>query len=244
MLPPNGSSRREFVLGAGAASAALYAAVETTAHQATEKSAEKAAEKADPDSVLAKLIEGNKRFATGKTSLLSRRSPKDFIPLAEGQKPSAIIVACADSRVAPELIFDQGIGDLFVVRVAGNLVSGSGPIVKGSIEFAVAELGARLILVLGHSQCGAIKGAIGHVEAGDVLPGAINELVKLIRPAVVTAKGQPGDQLNNVIKANVLRCVETLKGMGPIVSKFVKSKELKVVGGTYELRTGLVEIFS
>ena len=100
------------------------------------------AQERDPDSVLARLLEGNKRFVSGKLAHPGRR-PEDFAPLAEGQAPLAIIVGCADSRVSPEVVFDQGVGDLFVVRVAGNVVSGAGPFVKGSVEFAVAELGAR-----------------------------------------------------------------------------------------------------
>ncbi len=199
---------------------------------------------AGPDEVLAKLMEGNKRFMNGQTSLLTRRRPEDFAALAQGQAPSAIIVACADSRVAPELVFDQGIGDLFVVRVAGNVVSGAGPVVKGSLEFAVAELGARLILVLGHSACGAVNAAITHIESDDLLPGSIGPLVDIIKPAVAMAAGEPGDKLTNVIRANVRRCVETIKSLDPILSKFAGSGELKVVGGTYELKTGQVDVFA
>ena len=139
---------------------------------------------------------------------MTRRRPADFADLAEGQAPTAIIVACADSRVAPELIFDQGIGDLFVVRVAGNVVSEAGPVIKGSLEFAVAELGARLIMVLGHSACGAVKAAIAHIESSDELPGSIGGLVEVIKPAVRDAKDEPGDKLENMIRANVGKCVE------------------------------------
>jgi carbonic anhydrase len=196
-----------------------------------------------PDAVLARLLEGNKRFVSGKTARLGRK-PEDFAADAKGQAPLAIIVACADSRVAPELIFDQGVGDLFVVRVAGNVVSGAGPIVKGSIEFAVAELGARLIMVLGHSKCGAVKAAMQHIEAEDKLPGSIGELVKLIRPAVIAAKGKKSDVLENVTRANVLAGVKRLESLDPIVAKVAKSGELKVVGGTYQLSTGKVEVFS
>jgi carbonic anhydrase len=196
-----------------------------------------------PDDVLAKLIEGNKRFMAGQTSLLTRRRPEDFAALAEGQAPTALIIACADSRVAPELVFDQGVGDLFVVRVAGNVVSGAGPIVKGSIEFAVAELGARLIMVLGHSKCGAVKAAIEHIDAkADALPGSIGGLVEVIKPAVTDAAGLPGDKLENTIKANVQKCVALIKGLDPILSKFASSGELKVVGAVYELKTGHVDV--
>lgn len=197
---------------------------------------------ADPDTVLKRLMEGNARFRSGQTSLLTRRRPEDFAALAEGQAPEAVIVACADSRVAPELVFDQGVGDLFVVRVAGNLVSGAGAAVKGSIEFAVAELGARLIMVLGHSACGAVKAAIAHIDANDTLPGSIRDLVEPLRPVAASVRGMPGDKLENAIAANVRRGVETLKGLDPILSGFVKKGDLKVVGGVYELRTGQVRL--
>jgi carbonic anhydrase len=198
----------------------------------------------DADAVLARLLEGNKRFMSGQASLLTRRRPQDFAELAEGQAPSAVIVTCADSRVAPELIFDQGVGDLFVVRVAGNVVTGAGPIVKGSIEYAVAELGCRLIMVIGHSRCGAVKAAIAHIDANDALPGSIGGLVDVIKPAVTAAAGQSGDKLDNVIRANVRKCVETIQGLDPILSKAARSGTLKVVGAVYELKTGQVEVLA
>lgn len=234
MRGTNGPSRREFVMSAGLAAGMLGLPRLASGGPSPALA---------PDDVLAKLLEGNARFMAGQTSLLTRRRPEDFAALAEGQAPQAIIVACADSRVAPELVFDQGIGDLFVVRVAGNVVSGAGPIVKGSIEFAVAELGARLIMVLGHSACGAVKAATAHVEARDALPGSIGPLVEIIRPAVALAAGRPGDKVENVIRANVEKCVETLKGLDPIVAKFVKAGEVKVVGGVYELSNGKVDVF-
>jgi carbonic anhydrase len=220
-------------LAAGAAGVGLSSGTER---------APAAEEAKGPDAVLAKLLEGNKRFIAGTPSLLSRRRPEDFASLAEGQAPSAIVVACADSRVAPELIFDQGVGDLFVVRVAGNVVTGAGPVVKGSLEFAVAELGARLIIVLGHSACGAVKAAVTHIDNKDALPGSIEGLVDVIRPAVGDAAGQPGDKVENVIKANVRKCVQTIKGLDPILAKFAGSGELKVVGGVYDLKSGRVEL--
>jgi len=237
-LKANHSSRREFMRLSGLAVGATALALPATGLAAC-----RPAQARDPDAVLARLLEGNKRFVSGQLVHPGRR-PEDFAALAEGQAPIAIIIGCADSRVAPELVFDQGVGDLFVVRVAGNIVSGAGPTVKGSIEFAVAELGARLIMVLGHSQCGAVKAAIEHIDANDALPGSIGELIDPIRPAVVAVKGRPGDKLVNVTRANVERGVERLKGLDPIVSKFVKTGELKVVGATYELRTGLVEVFA
>jgi carbonic anhydrase len=233
----DGSSRREFVQLAALASGVAAVALPAGARAADAPASRK------PDDVLKSLIEGNKRFVEGKLAHPGR-TPKDFLALAEGQKPLVAIVGCADSRVPPEVIFDQGVGDLFVVRVAGNIVSGAGATVKGSIEFAVAELGCRLIMVLGHSACGAVKAAIEHIEASDALPGSIGDLINPIRPVVKTIKGLPGDKLTNAIKANVLEGVKRLEGLAPIISKMVKSGEVKVVGGVYELSTGKVEMVS
>jgi carbonic anhydrase len=233
-------SRREFARFTGLAAAGAGFLTLPSSGQAASRHASAVG---DPDAVLAKLLEGNQRFVKGQPSLLSRRRPEDFRALAEGQAPHAIIVGCADSRVAPELIFDQGVGDLFVIRAAGNVVSGAGPIVKGSIEFAVAELGARLIMVLGHTQCGAVKAAIQHIDANDSLPGSIGPLIDPIRVAVEAVKGHPGDKLENVTRANVEKGVERLKGLDPILSKFAKTGELKVVGATYELHSGLVRLY-
>ena len=105
------------------------------------------------------LIRGNERFSKGQITG-PRRRPEDFRALAEGQYPEAVIVSCADSRVAPEILFDVGVGDIFVIRVAGNVIGGAGASVKGSIEYAIAELHVPLIVVLGHSGCGAVKSAI------------------------------------------------------------------------------------
>jgi carbonic anhydrase len=189
------------------------------------------------------LLEGNKRFLKGEVAN-PRRKPQDFAKLAEGQNPLAIIVGCADSRVSPELLFDQGVGDLFVVRVAGNVISGAGATVKGSIEYAVAELSVPLVLVLGHSNCGAVKAAVKHIDANDALPGAINELVNAIKPAVVRAKGLKGDTLENAINANVEIGVERLKNLEPILAAPVKEGKVKVVGGVYDLRTGRVTVIT
>jgi carbonic anhydrase len=193
----------------------------------------------DPDVILRSLLDGNRRFASGQTEG-PRRKPEEFATLAAGQTPEAIIVGCADSRVAPEILFDQGVGDLFVIRVAGNVVSKAGVVVKGSIEYAVAELGVPLILVLGHTQCGAVKAALQHLDAKDALPGAIAGLVDTIKPAVAAAKGRPGNPLDNAIEANVLAGVARLKALPPIVAPAVKRGTVKVVGGVYDLKSGAV----
>jgi len=193
----------------------------------------------DADTVLTQLLEGNKRFMRGELAH-PRRKPEDFVPLADGQAPLTVVVSCADSRVAPELIFDQGVGDLFVVRVAGNVIAGAGASVKGSIEYAVAELDVRLILVLGHSQCGAVKAAIKHIDDKDALPGSIGDLVDLIRPAVAMVKDKRGDILDNAIKANVEQGVNRLKRLEPILADAVKKGTLKVAGAVYDLHSGKV----
>jgi carbonic anhydrase len=229
-------SRREFVR-----LSALAVGVTGGTAPAGGRAGEKEPVTRDPAAVLARLVEGNQRFARGELAHPGRK-PTDFVPLAEGQAPLAVVVGCADSRVAPELIFDQGVGDLFVVRVAGNVISGAGAAVKGSIEYAVAELGVRLVLVLGHTQCGAVKAALQYIRAKDALPGSIGDLVDTIRPAVAAVKDKPGDALDNVIRANVERGVERLNGLQPILSDVVKTGTVKVVGAVYDLRTGKVTV--
>ena len=151
------SSRRNFLVSSGMAVGAVSLVGATPGPAAVAQDVDRA-----PAAVLARLVAGNKRFSEGKATQKGR-TPADFSALAEGQAPLASILGCADSRVAPELIFDQGVGDLFVVRVAGNVISGTGPFLKGSLEFSVAELGVRLIMVLGHSACGAVKAGIAHI---------------------------------------------------------------------------------
>ncbi len=193
------------------------------------------------DEALGELLEGNRRFTAGKP-VTPRRSPADFRVLAHGQFPEAIVVSCADSRVAPEILFDVGIGDIFVVRVAGNVIGGAGVTVKGSIEYAIEELNAPLILVLGHAGCGAVKAAIQHINAKDSLPGAINGLVELIKPAVTKSRGMAGNPLENAIRENVRLGVATLRALGPIVAPKVKAGKVKVAGGIYDLQTGAVTL--
>lgn len=234
MNPEARATRREFVQATGVAAAAVGMAP-LTALGATQ-------DKPKPEDTLTHLMEGNKRFVEGKLKHPGR-APKDFQALAAGQAPPAIILGCADSRVAPEILFDQGVGDLFVVRGAGNMV-GSGPILKGSIEFAVEVLGARLIVVLGHTECGACASAIKFIDDKKALPGSIEGLVNYIRPSVRMVAGKPGDKLMNVTKANILVGVKKLSESAPILAKYVKSGEVKVVGAIYHLDTGKVEMVS
>jgi carbonic anhydrase len=233
-------TRAEFVAMAGlAAAAAVTPGVVKTARGQT--SSPPVAASTPADEALRQLFVGNARFARGEPAN-PRRRPEDFRAAAEGQRPMAAVVSCADSRVPPELLFDMGVGDLFVIRVAGNVVSGAGAVVKGSVEYAVVELGVALILVLGHTGCGAVKAALKHIDDRDAVPGAIRELVDLIRPAVTRSKGQPGDPLDNAIRANVRLGVERLKGLKPILAPRVGQGRLSVVGGVYDLRTGAVSL--
>lgn len=229
-------SRRNFVSLAGVTSLGLYGLSNVLGANPTEQRVS-----LSPDEVLQDLIEGNARFASGQPQS-PRRTPKDFSLLSDSQLPEAIVIACADSRVPPELLFDQGVGDLFVVRIAGNILSGAGSVVKGSIEYAVAELGVKLIMVLGHSNCGAVKAAVKHINDQDPLPGSIDEMVKNIRPAVERAKQIRGDVVENSIRENVLIGVERLKSLEPIIKEPVAAGRLKVVGAIYDLTTGRVRM--
>src|SRR3954447_22712181 len=186
------------------------------------------------DEELKELLAGNARFVSGRT-LNPRQSPADFSKLASGQTPDAVIIGCADSRVPPEILFDQGVGDLFVVRVAGNVVSGAGPIVKGSIAYAVAVLGATLVVVLGHSECGAVKAALETKQ--QALPGSIRDLVGLVD----TGKER---ELDRAIAANVRSGVTRLKTLEPTISHYVETEQVKVVGAVYDLASGKVTVIA
>jgi len=186
------------------------------------------------DMALQKLMDGNKRYVetqlTHPNQTLHRRRE-----VSKGQHPFAIIVSCSDSRVPPEIIFDQGLGDFFVVQLAGHFLNDEA---LGSIEYAVEHLGARFIMVLGHERCGAVDATVKGGEA----PGHIGSIVKAIKPAVDKAKNQPGDLLDNAIKANVTMVVEQLKSSAPILESFVKKGSLKVIGARYDLDDGKVTI--
>jgi len=233
-------SRRRFAVLAGMAVAGVVAARAARARGADPNPTIPGR---DPDETLRALVDGNGRFVSGQAEG-PRRRPEDWRSLAGGQSPVAAVVGCADSRVPPELVFDQGVGDLFVVRVAGNLVASPGYKVTGSLEYAVAELGVALVVVLGHTGCGAIKAAMKHIADGDAPPGAIKELVAALKPAVARAKGRPGDPVDNAIAANVELGVDRLRKLSPILAPAVRAKRLKVVGGVYDLPSGRVAMIA
>jgi len=182
------------------------------------------------DDALARLKTGNERFANSKESaakpVAARRAET-----AQEQHPFAIIVGCSDSRTAPEIVFDQNIGDLFVVRTAGNLVD---DYALGTIEYGVEHLGARLIVVLGHERCGAVTAAL----AGSTAPGHINSLVRDIQPAVAASKGKEGDALTNAIHENDAEVAAKIRKQAELGEL---TPQVRIVEGYYDLDTGKVE---
>jgi carbonic anhydrase len=185
------------------------------------------------DFALNSLKEGNIRFLEGK-SIKPHQDLQRIKEVATGQKPFAIIVGCSDSRVPSEIIFDQGLGDLFIVRTAGQVSTFAS---WGSIEFGNAVLGAKLIVVMGHTKCGAVSAAC---KIPDV-PGHIVTLINAIKPAAQLAKTQNGDEVENAVKINVAMQVQQLQNLEPVLTKATQSGELKIVGAVYNLETGKVE---
>jgi len=188
------------------------------------------------EQALRRLMAGNARYATSRLRHPHQTS-KRRIELKDGQHPFAVVLGCADSRVPPEVIFDMGLGDLFVVRVAGNGIDDT---VLSSIEYAALHLHAPLVMVLGHSQCGAVQAALGGID----LEGHLPTLVRAISPAVDKVMDQPGDIVNNAAKLNAKMVSERLRCSTPILSDLVHRGLLKIVAAYYDLGTGAVELLS
>jgi len=186
-----------------------------------------------PAEVLAKLTEGNQRFVSGHMQH-PRQDPARRTELATGQAPAAIIVSCSDSRTTPEVLFDEGLGDLFVVRVAGNVLDDHA---LGSIEYAAEHLGTRLVVVLGHQRCGAVKAAKETIASGSMPHDHIASLVEAIRPAVLATKGE---DVEATCKANVHDVAKALRDSQPVLHGMTGSGQLEVVGAYYDLDTGVV----
>ncbi len=230
--------RRNFlkIAGVGSAGIAASAAVgsliwkEESAIADKPPSAAKKPQPVNPQAALKNLLEGNQRFVDGKPTN-PHQSKLRLQEVAVAQYPFAAILGCADSRVPAEIVFDQGLGDLFVVRVAGNVAS---PEAIGSLEFATSVLGAQLIVVVGHAKCGAVAAAV----KGDPLPGRIGLFAEEIKPAVERARLKPGNLEENAIIANIQYQAENLPEESVILRKLVKDGKLKIVGGRYDLATG------
>ncbi len=193
-----------------------------------------------PDAALARLEEGNRRFVSGES--LRRDYPAQVKATASGQYPMAVVLSCIDSRSPPEIVFDQGIGDLFVARVAGNYATAD---ILGSMEFATKVAGAKLIVVMGHSDCGAIKGACDNVEMGN-----LTTVIEALRPAVDDVKEVEGDRTSKnkkfvqlVAQANVRRTVAKIRSDSPILRDLEQSGQIKIVGAMKDISTGLVTFY-
>ena len=191
---------------------------------------------------LARLKEGNQRFVSDERRLDVRASHTRREALADGQQPFAIVLGCSDSRVPAELVFDQGLGDLFVIRVAGNIVA---PSQVGSVEFAASRFGARLVVVLGHTQCGAVEAALEQARTPTAESSNIQSIVARIRPSIETvlAVAPPGDKarlLQQAVRANVRASVGHLKHSSEIIEALVAKHGLEVVGAELDLVTGEV----
>ncbi len=191
-----------------------------------------------PADALKRLLDGNARYvanAPNERDFSSGRAAR-----AQVQYPIAAVLSCADSRVAPELAFDQAPGDLFVVRVAGNIVN---PDLLASLEYGVHFLGVPLVMVLGHTGCGAVDAAIKVLKTKAVLPGHLPDLIAAIKPAVIVAeRTQSGDLLDNACAENVRRQVTRLKSSPPVIQKSFAGKQIDIVGAMYDLRTGQIAL--
>ncbi len=194
----------------------------------------------NPDAALERLLDGNKRFVQQKFEN-PHRSQARLQEVATEQHPFATLLSCADSRVAAEIVFDQGIGDLFDVRIAGNIVT---PEVLGSLEYAATILGTPLIMVLGHERCGAVTAAV----KGESLPGQISTFAKAIKPAMAEVKaegkGELSDLVEQVVLANIEYQLKKLKQNSDLLTQLVRSGKLKIIGGRYDLNTGEVSILT
>ncbi|PSB28443.1 carbonic anhydrase [Stenomitos frigidus] len=189
----------------------------------------------NPDLALKKLMAGNQRFVQHQPQYPDQ-SAKRLQEVAQAQHPFATILSCADSRVPAEIVFDQGIGDVFDVRIAGNIATSEA---IGSIEYAVALLGTPLLMVLGHERCGAVTAAVQN----EALPGEMSTFVNAILPAVKRVADQPGDAVNNAVVANVQYQLEQLQ-QSSLLKERLQSGKLKMVGARYDLDTGTVSIIA
>ena len=191
-----------------------------------------------PDAALKLLTEGNERYVANQPR--ERDFSAGRASRALGQVPFAAILSCADSRIAPELAFDQGPGDLFVVRVAGNFVTTEG---LASLEFGAAVLGTKMIMVLGHSSCGAVNATVAALQKGNDLPGHIADLVRAMKPGIEEEMKKAGSDLEQrAVVANVRHNVKRLEQATPILAEMVANKKLRVVGAVYDLPTGKVAL--
>jgi carbonic anhydrase len=226
-----GLDRTSFLAVAGGAAVGLTVSAPASAYETDRPTT--------PKQALDRLMAGNRRFVKGKLTAANaiKERRRD---VAGGQKPFAILLTCADSRVPPEHVFDQGLGDLFVCRVAGNILD---PHVIGSIEYSIANFQSLLLMVVGHQRCGAVKDTIKLLEAGKKAPGDIQSIVETITPVVkANPRGGLGDDayLDKVIKANARIVAKSLHQRSTIIRNAVNHKKLEIVPSEYSLDSGRV----
>lgn len=183
-----------------------------------------------PDDALSELKNGNQRFITDKRT--KRNYKQEINATKADQFPHSLILSCLDSRITPELLFDQGIGDLFVARVAGNVED---PNILGSMEFAAKVKGIKLIVVMGHNKCGAVKGAIDNADLGN-----LTQLIEQIKPAITGDKSNPDKMLDDTAKNNVKMTIDDILKNSTVLSELHANGSIKIVGAYYDLNTGLV----
>ncbi len=188
-----------------------------------------------PDEALNLLMQGNQRFTSGK-SRHTNQSLANLRAVAKSQKPFAAILSCADSRVPSEIVFDRGFGDLFICRVAGNVVTAEE---TGSLEFGTLVLGSKVLMVIGHKKCGAVDATI----KGAQVPGQIASLLDAIKPGITNLNATKAAQLEAAVKANVVYQVGKIKE-SPVISKLVEDGQLKVIGGYFDFDSGKVSLVS
>lgn len=192
-----------------------------------------------PDQALAALKEGNDKFVTDAPYRQATDRARR-LEIARGQTPFAVLVSCSDSRVPPELLFGRGLGELFIVRNAGNTVDTTA---LGSIQYAALELGVPLVVVLGHEKCGAVDAAVKVIKDNATFPGAIGQMVEPIVPAVIRAQAQQGDLLDNAVRENVRRTVNRLRTAEALLQEPLRTGKLRIVGARYDLDDGDVDFF-
>ena len=182
------------------------------------------------DDALAEMKAGNQRFLDGEPVNTDYKSQIEHTK--NDQHPHTLVLSCLDSRIPPEIIFDQGIGNIFVARVAGNIEDQN---ILGSMEFATKAIGTKLIIVMGHNKCGAVKGAIDHAELGN-----LTQLVNQIKPAIVGDTTNIDNMLNETSKNNVKMTIADILKSSPVISEMVKENKVKIVGAYYDITTGQV----
>ncbi|MFY9663107.1 MAG: carbonic anhydrase [Candidatus Cybelea sp.] len=225
-------NRAAFLAGSLAAATALPEVARGSASPASSGPAP------SPERLLERLMAGNNRFVHNDFPTLTNRIAEKREMLKKGQAPFAAMLSCADSRVVPNLVFVQGLGDLFVTRVAGNYPD---DLVAGSIEYAVEHLGTRLVMVLGHESCGAVAAVYSAIETKTALPPHLSTIQRFLAPGISDVVRAHGSQMA-AVEANVRAAVTALKTMPPELSKDVSSGRVLVVGGVYELGSGQVRL--